>query len=102
MWKTLYTHTPKTCSWKHTHKLKGTGTNTWIIYIKHMEKIGVFTDTHKHTTYTHIHTHAHTHTQGRAEDFQIGVALRISVRAAREKFLNATPKFLSATGIFSF
>jgi len=40
--------------------------------------------------------------QGRAEDFQIGVALRISARAAREKFLSATPKFLSATGIFSF
>ena len=40
--------------------------------------------------------------QGRAEDFQLGVALRISARAAREKFLSATPKFLSATGIFSF
>ena len=40
--------------------------------------------------------------QAHAEDFQIGVALRISARAAREKFLSATPKFLSATGIFSF
>ena len=40
--------------------------------------------------------------QGRAEDFQIGVALRISARAAREKFLSATPKFLSATPIFGF
>ena len=40
--------------------------------------------------------------QGRAEDFQIGVALRISACAAREKFLSAKPKFLSTTGIFSF
>ena len=44
----------------------------------------------------------HCGSQGRAEDFQLGVALRISARAAREKFLSATPKFLSATGIFSF
>ena len=42
------------------------------------------------------------YTQARVEDFQLGVALRISARAAREKFLSATPKFLSATPIFGF
>ena len=31
--------------------------------------------------------------QGRAEDFQIGVALRISAPEGREKFLSATPIF---------
>ena len=36
------------------------------------------------------------------QGFQIGVALSITLREVLEKFLSATPKFLSATHIFGF
>ena len=54
----------------------------------------------KHTNNAYIEKKIHARSiQARAEDFQIGVALKIP-RESRENFFSATPKFLSATPIF--